>query len=63
MNIQREDQEHIVNYHQDMAQLLKTNFDYSEARMITVESSSGEEQTKWVENGGRDVTKCDRMPD
>lgn len=61
IEVQREEREYILECHKERVQFLKTDLDFCNSRLETIEESYNEELERWKESRERDITKFDSL--
>lgn len=61
VEIQRTEREYILKCHKDRIQFLKTDFEFCNSRLKTIEETYEEEQDRWKDNREKDISKFDNL--
>jgi hypothetical protein len=61
VQVQREEREYILACHKDRIQFLRTDLEFSQGRLTTIQTAFDEEQQRWDSSHERDVTKFDSL--
>ncbi|OHS96789.1 hypothetical protein TRFO_36979 [Tritrichomonas foetus] len=61
IEVQRDEREYILSCHKDRVQFLKTDLEFCNSRLATIEESYNEEQQRWKDNHEKDISKFDSL--